>query len=258
MGWVTSGNPLPYLSGQSWRWSWDGRIFFGAWRLCWSFGESHSFSLLAIHQKRCGPPGLGAMLQILSRERLSWVLSLFYFLTFGGFVAFSIYLPVLLKDQFGLKPADAGFRTAGFVVLATLARPLGGWLSDKIGGARVLQTVFLGIIPFALLMSWPAMLPFTVGALGCAFLLGIETGRSSSWCRSIFQQKWGRLPAWWGPWVGSEDSFHLYYWVFFGITCTPFGRVSRCWLFDPASTCVGPLWRRRDRELALPAPRENR
>ena len=136
-----------------------------------------AFFLLARNSpKTVRPSGLGAMLQILSRERLSWVLSLFYFLTFGGFVAFSIYLPVLLKDQFGLKPADAGFRTAGFVVLATLARPLGGWLSDKIGGARVLQTVFLGIIPFALLMSWPAMLPFTVGALGCAFLLGNGNG----------------------------------------------------------------------------------
>ena len=139
----------------------------------WGIG----FFLLARNSpKTVRPSGVGAMLQLLSREHLSWVLSLFYFLTFGGFVAFSIYLPVLLKDQFGLKPADAGFRTAGFVVLATLARPLGGWLSDKIGGARVLQTVFLGIIPFALLMSWPAMLPFTVGALGCAFLLGIGNG----------------------------------------------------------------------------------
>jgi MFS transporter, NNP family, nitrate/nitrite transporter len=122
------------------------------------------------------PASIGAMLQLLSRERLSWVLSLFYFLTFGGFVAFSIYLPVLLKDQFGLKPADAGFRAAGFVVLATLARPLGGWLADKIGGARVLHVVFLGVIPFALLMSWRSMLPFTVGALGCAFLLGNGNG----------------------------------------------------------------------------------
>lgn len=126
--------------------------------------------------KTVRPAGISAMLQLLSRERLSWVLSLFYFLTFGGFVAFSIYLPVLLKDQFGLKPADAGFRTAGFVVLATLARPLGGWLADKIGGARVLHVVFLGVVPFALLMSWPAMLPFTVGALGCAFLLGNGNG----------------------------------------------------------------------------------
>ena len=50
----------------------------------------------------------------------------FYFLTFGGFVAFSIYLPTLLRDQFGLSITDAGLRTAGFVVLATLLRPVGG------------------------------------------------------------------------------------------------------------------------------------
>ena len=135
------------------------------------------FFLLARNSPRTiRPAGIGAMLELLARERLSWLLSLFYFLTFGGFVAFSIYLPVLLKDQFGLKPADAGFRTAGFVVLATLARPLGGWLADRIGGARVLHAVFLGIVPFALLMSWPSMLPFTVGALGCAFLLGNGNG----------------------------------------------------------------------------------
>jgi MFS transporter, NNP family, nitrate/nitrite transporter len=122
------------------------------------------------------PKPLSAMLALLGRERLAWVLSSFYFLTFGGFVAFSIYLPSLLKDQFGLKPADAGLRTAGFVVLATLLRPAGGWLSDRIGGARVLSLIFFGIAPFALLLAWPSMLPFTVGALGCAALLGLGNG----------------------------------------------------------------------------------
>jgi len=120
--------------------------------------------------------GLGAMLEVLTKERLSWLLAAFYFLTFGGFVAFSIYLPTLLKDQFHLSPADAGFRTAGFVVLATLLRPLGGWLSDRIGGARVLSAVFLGVAPFALLLAWSSMLPFTVGALGCAAFLGLGNG----------------------------------------------------------------------------------
>ena len=72
------------------------------------------------------PKGLSEMLGVLGREPLAWLLAAFYFLTFGGFVAFSIYLPTLLRDQFGLKAADAGFRTAGFVVLATLCRPLGG------------------------------------------------------------------------------------------------------------------------------------
>ena len=122
------------------------------------------------------PKAFRDMLALLARERLAWVLSAFYFLTFGGFVAFSIYLPSLLTDQFGLQPADAGFRTAGFVVLATLLRPVGGWLSDRIGGARVLSVTFFGIIPLALLLAWPSMLPFTVGALGCAALLGLGNG----------------------------------------------------------------------------------
>jgi len=150
-------------------------IFRGAAALLVLWGVAF-YALARNSPTTARPSGLGEMLALLARERLSWVLSLFYFLTFGGFVAFSIYLPVLLKDQYGLAATDAGFRTAGFVVLATLARPLGGWLSDNIGGARVLNAVFLGIAPLALLMSWPSMLPFTVGALGSAFLLGIGNG----------------------------------------------------------------------------------
>jgi NNP family nitrate/nitrite transporter-like MFS transporter len=122
------------------------------------------------------PPSFAAMFKVLTTERLSWALAAFYFLTFGGFVAFSVYLPTLLRDEFGLSAADAGFRTAGFVVLATLMRPLGGALSDQIGGARVLSGVLAGVVPFALLLMWPSMLPFTVGALGCAALLGAGNG----------------------------------------------------------------------------------
>jgi MFS transporter, NNP family, nitrate/nitrite transporter len=138
-----------------------------------------AFGLLARNApaaaRPAGASAFAAMARVL-RDRLAWVLALFYFLTFGGFVAFSIYLPLLLRDQFGLSPADAGFRTAGFVVLATLLRPAGGWLSDRIGGARVLSGVFLGVLPFALLLTWPAILPFSVGALGCAGLLGLGNG----------------------------------------------------------------------------------
>ena len=125
---------------------------------------------------KVAPKSIGQMVGLLSRERLSWALSGFYFLTFGGFVAFSIYLPSLLKDQFHLQASDAGFRTAGFVVLATLMRPIGGWLSDRIGGARVLSVVFSVVVPFALLLAWPSMVPFTIGALGCALLMGLGNG----------------------------------------------------------------------------------
>ena len=126
------------------------------------------------------------MVAVMTKERLAWALSAFYFLTFGGFVAFSIYLPTLLRDQFGLSITDAGFRTAGFVVLATLLRPVGGVLSDHIGGARVLSGVFAGVIPFALLLMWPSMVPFTVGALGCAALLGLGQRRRVQTRAAVF------------------------------------------------------------------------
>jgi MFS transporter, NNP family, nitrate/nitrite transporter len=119
---------------------------------------------------------IGAMVALLRRAPTAWLLGAFYFLTFGGFVAFSIYLPTLLRTQFGLTPADAGFRAAGFVVLATVMRPVGGWLADRIGGAQVLSWVFSGVAVFAWLLAWPSMLPFTVGALGCAGLMGLGNG----------------------------------------------------------------------------------
>jgi NNP family nitrate/nitrite transporter-like MFS transporter len=123
-----------------------------------------------------GRPDFGAMVNVLRRSPLAWLLGAFYFLTFGGFVAFSIYLPTLLRTEFGLSASDAGFRAAGFVVLATAMRPLGGWLADRIGGAQVLSWVFGGIAGFAWLMAWPAIVPFTVGALACALLMGLGNG----------------------------------------------------------------------------------
>src|SRR5262245_38048877 len=140
---------------------------------------------------RKSPLAVGVMLRLLRSERLAWALAAFYFLTFGGFVALSIYLPLLLRDQFGLTLADAGFRTAGFVIVAALMRPAGGWLADRIGGARVLWGVFAGIIPFALLMTWASVVPFTVGALGSAVLLGIGNGAVFKLVPQYFPQNTG-------------------------------------------------------------------
>src|SRR6185503_5245112 len=94
---------------------------------------------------------------------------------------------------FGLTPADAGFRAAGFVVLATVMRPVGGWLSDRIGGAHVLSAVLLGIIPFALLLAWTDMIPFTLGALGCAVFLGLGNGAVFQLVPQLFPQQTGAV-----------------------------------------------------------------
>ena len=59
------------------------------------------------------PKGLSEMLGVLAREPLAWALAALYFLTFGGFVAFSIYLPTLLRDQFGLQAGGRRFPNRG-------------------------------------------------------------------------------------------------------------------------------------------------
>jgi MFS transporter, NNP family, nitrate/nitrite transporter len=73
---------------------------------------------------------------------ITWQAGILYAVAFGGYVAFSVYLPAYLKTEHGLTPADAANRMAGFVVVAVLMRPVGGWLSDKIGPIPVLGGVY--------------------------------------------------------------------------------------------------------------------
>ena len=58
-------------------------------------------------------------------------MSFLYAVTFGGFVAFSTYLPTYLKDVYSFDLTAAGTRTAGFALAAVIARPIGGILSDR-------------------------------------------------------------------------------------------------------------------------------
>lgn len=122
------------------------------------------------------PKTLAESLGVLKRSKIAWILSLFYFLTFGGFVALALYMPTFLREIFSLSATDAGARTAGFVVLATLMRPVGGILADKIGGAKVLVVVFVAIAALSLLLSFSTITLFTIGALGCAAALGLGNG----------------------------------------------------------------------------------
>jgi len=89
------------------------------------------FALLA---RDASPPSGGritaqrvrAPLAVFRRSRKAWALTLFYFLSFGGFVAMFLYLPKLLTGVHDLTKTDAGARAAGFALLAVLARPIRG------------------------------------------------------------------------------------------------------------------------------------
>jgi MFS transporter, NNP family, nitrate/nitrite transporter len=104
-------------------------------------------------------------------------LAVLYAITFGGFVAFGVYLPTFLKTVYGLETTDAATRAAGFVVLATLARPVGGWLADRITGVPVLQWA-LGVVAAGAVVTafQPHIVPATVAFLAMAAALGLGNG----------------------------------------------------------------------------------
>jgi MFS transporter, NNP family, nitrate/nitrite transporter len=105
-------------------------------------------------------------------------MSFLYAVGFGGFVAFSVYLPTYLKDAFGLTPGDAAFRTAGFVVLAVVMRPIGGWLSDRLHPVPVLVACFAIVAVFAGVSALEAPLEptGTIAFLAMAAALGAASG----------------------------------------------------------------------------------
>ena len=70
----------------------------------------------------------------------TWVMSFLYIGTFGSFIGFSAALPLLIKTQFPTVNV-AHYAFLGPLV-GSVARPLGGWLADKIGGAKVTATNF--------------------------------------------------------------------------------------------------------------------
>lgn len=125
--------------------------------------------------RRGAPKSFSDVVRPLSDPR-SWVLSLYYFLTFGGFVAMGVYLPIFLTESFKLTPQDAGLRTAGFIVVATVMRPVGGVLADRIGGRAILKYAFPATAVMALFLACPMMITFTIGALGMAAAIGLGNG----------------------------------------------------------------------------------
>jgi MFS transporter, NNP family, nitrate/nitrite transporter len=120
---------------------------------------------------------LGQQIKSVYKNEKLWLISLFYFITFGCFVAFTVYLPNFLVSHFQLDKVDAGMRTAGFILLATLARPLGGWLGDRWNPFKALMIVFAGLALSGIVLSFsPSILMYTVGCLLVAICAGIGNG----------------------------------------------------------------------------------
>ncbi|WP_202875641.1 nitrate/nitrite transporter [Kribbella speibonae] len=113
-----------------------------------------------------------------ARLPITWQACVLYAVAFGGYVAFSVYLPAYLKTDYGLTPADAANRMAGFVVVAVIMRPIGGWLSDKFGPIPVLAAGYAVVVAGAGVAATHPLLEHigTIAFLGMAAALGSGSG----------------------------------------------------------------------------------
>ena len=124
-------------------------------------------------------PKLAAALKL----PVTWQMAFLYAVTFGGFVAFSTYLPTYLKDVYDFDLTGAGTRTAGFAIAAVIARPIGGVLSDRIGAPRVVAISLAGAALLAIVIALQPPPELAAGSsfVVMAFALGLGTGGVFAW-----------------------------------------------------------------------------
>jgi NNP family nitrate/nitrite transporter-like MFS transporter len=121
---------------------------------------------------KSAPLGWKDYAEILREPDTLWF-SFLYSLTFGGFVGFTSFLTTFFHEQYHVSRVSAGDFTTIVVVSGSLMRPLGGWLSDRLGGYRLLLVLLgaaalsLGLVstlpPLAVVVP---LLFLTVGCLG--------------------------------------------------------------------------------------------
>jgi MFS transporter, NNP family, nitrate/nitrite transporter len=118
---------------------------------------------------------------------LTWQMAFLYAVTFGGFVAFSTYLPTYIKNVYAFGLTGAGTRTAGFAIAAVLARPIGGTLADKIGAKKVVAISLVGVAVMSLIIALrlPPEIPAGAAFIVMALFLGLGTGGVFAWVAEL-------------------------------------------------------------------------
>ncbi|SUM26039.1 nitrate/nitrite transporter [Staphylococcus epidermidis] len=135
---------------------------------------------------------LMAQVKELSKNYKLYYLSLWYFITFGAFVAFGIFLPNFLVDHFSIDKVDAGIRSGIFIALATFLRPVGGIIGDKFNAVQALIIDFVIMIIGALILSLSShIVLFTIGCLAISICAGIGNGLIFKLVPSYFSKEAG-------------------------------------------------------------------
>ena len=114
---------------------------------------------------------------------VTWEMCFLYAVVFGGFVAFSNYLPTYIKTVYGFSAVDAGARTAGFALAAVIARPIGGALSDRIPPKYVVLVSLAGtaLMAFVAVFQPPPDVWSATTFIALALFLGMGTGGVFAW-----------------------------------------------------------------------------
>jgi NNP family nitrate/nitrite transporter-like MFS transporter len=122
----------------------------------------------------------------------TWVMSLLYIGTFGSFIGYSAAFPTLLKAVFDRGDIALAWAFLG-ALIGSVARPLGGKLSDRIGGARITAVAFMMLAAGAALALW-SVRAHNLAVFFLAFLFlfvatGIGNGSTYRMISKIFRVK---------------------------------------------------------------------
>ena len=93
-------------------------------------------------------------LGIASKDVRSWGLVALYFVSFGGFLALTVWFPIYWANMHHLDAKTAGMLGGiGFSLLAALARVGGGFVAERFGGERTAVVSFVGVLIGALILA---------------------------------------------------------------------------------------------------------
>jgi NNP family nitrate/nitrite transporter-like MFS transporter len=126
----------------------------------------------------------------------TWVMSFLYVGTFGSFIGFGFAFGQVLTTQFKADfptPLDAAYLTFLGPLVGSLIRPVGGWLADHLGGARVTAVNFVlmaGAASVVLTASHEKSLGlYMVGFIALFTLSGVGNGSTYKMIPAIFRQR---------------------------------------------------------------------
>jgi NNP family nitrate/nitrite transporter-like MFS transporter len=127
------------------------------------------------------------------REAQTWVMAFLYIGTFGSFIGYSFAFGLVLQTQFGRTPLQAASVVFIGPLIGSLIRPVGGWMADRFGGAKVTLWNFIGMAlatSLVIIASNQKSLPlFMVGFIALFVLSGIGNGSTYKMIPSIFNVK---------------------------------------------------------------------